>query len=243
MHPAGVIFCSPARQTSGPARERSLLRDQAGPHGLTPPATKRRVCRLQFAHQIQTGLQGRRAGLPFGRADLVAVLGDELRGFQLAHQFVGIAADAQVVHLIGLDFALGIDDKSAAQGLARLFNVNPEKAGKPGGAVRKHGIADLGNAFGGVGPGFVHIGAVSGHGVNFAIQFPELVVMVGKVFQLRGADKSEVRRIEENNRPVSLQIRLADILQLAVVKGLDGEGFHFLIDQTFHDAFLYAEEA
>lgn len=69
--------------------------------------------------------------------------------------------------------------------------------------------------------------------------------MVGKVFQFRGADKSEVRRIEENDRPMPLQIRIADILQLAVVKGLDGEGFHFLINQTFHDTFLYpySEEA
>ena len=64
---------------------------------------------LQFAHQVKAGLEGGLAGLPAGRADLIAVLGHKLGGFKLAQQFFGIAADAEVMHFVSLDDAFGIE--------------------------------------------------------------------------------------------------------------------------------------
>jgi len=65
------------------------------------------IC-LDLAYKIKAGLKGGAAGLPAGGANLIAVFGHKLRGFQLAQQFFNIAANGRVVDFIGLDDAIGI---------------------------------------------------------------------------------------------------------------------------------------
>ena len=56
------------------------------------------------------------AFLPLGGADLAGVLGDVLRGLQLAQRFLDVTRDRVVVDLERLDGAGGIDHERAAQG-------------------------------------------------------------------------------------------------------------------------------
>ena len=196
---------------------------------------------LDLAYKIKAGLKGGAAGLPAGWAYLIAVFGHKLRGFQLAQQFFNIAANGRVVDFIGLDDAIGVYQKTAAQGLPRAFNHHAERVGEGSGAVCQHGVANLGNAGRGIGPGFVHKGAVGRYGIDFAIELFELLVVIGQIFQLRGAHKGKVRGIEKEDGPVALYICFGNSFQLATVKSLYVERFNRFIDEISHDCILMAK--
>ncbi len=58
-----------------------------------------------LADQRQRGLQRLAAGLPARRAHFTRMRGDVLRGLHLAQQFLGVAADAEVMDFLDLDLA------------------------------------------------------------------------------------------------------------------------------------------
>ncbi len=127
-------------------------------------------------HPIGTGLERVGARLPACRADLIAVLGDELACTHEAQQFGGIAADAAGVHLVRLDAALGVDDESAALGLAGAIDQNLEIARKRLRRVGEHRVVDLADGLGFLVPRHVDELGVAGDGIHFATGGFELVV-------------------------------------------------------------------
>ena len=52
----------------------------------------------------------------------------------------------------------------------------------------------------------------------------------GEVFELSRAHEGEVGRVEEEDRPLALQVGVGDGDELAVVVGLGLEGLHFAVD-------------
>src|SRR3546814_16685751 len=73
---------------------------------------------LDLADQVQRRLQGLRAFLPLGRADLARMRGHVLRGLALAQRFQRVAADALGGDLDGLDRSLRVDELEAGGGQA-----------------------------------------------------------------------------------------------------------------------------
>ena len=163
---------------------------------------------------------------------------DKLRGFELAQQFFNIAANGRIVNFIGLDDAVGIYQKTAAQGLPGSFDHHSKCGAKRTRAVGQHGIAYFGYAGRGIGPGLVYKGAVCRNRVYFAIELLELVVCFSQVFKLGGANKCKVGRIEKEDRPVSLEIGFCNRFQLTGVKGHYAERLYRFIDEISHDWIL-----
>ena len=65
-------------------------------------------------------------------------------------------------------------------------------------------------------PGFVHKVGIAGYGINLAPFFFEIVIKSLEIFQLSRADKSEIRRIKEENTPFSLQILIGYLDKFSV---------------------------
>src|SRR5215213_6066624 len=83
---------------------------------------------LDLADEVERRGESLLAGRPPGRADFTRVFSDVLRGLDLAQQFPGIAADAQVVDFRDLDLAFRIHDERAAQGEPLFLDQDAEVA-------------------------------------------------------------------------------------------------------------------
>ena len=64
-----------------------------------------------FANEINAGFKSLLARFPTSRTDLIAMLGNELRGFKLTEKLLGITTDTIVLNFGYLDLTFGIDDK------------------------------------------------------------------------------------------------------------------------------------
>ena len=80
-------------------------------------------------------------------------------------------------------------------------------------------------------PGLVGEMGVGGHAVDLDAELLEGGVIVGEVFQLGGAHEGEVGGVEENNRPLAVQIGVADVNELAVLQGARLEGLDGGVDE------------
>ena len=186
---------------------------------------------LQRADEVEARLQRFGTGLPFRRANFIAVFGNELQGLHAAEKFVRIAPDIAGNDFVGNDFAFRVDDEGAAFGEPGTFNHHVKIAGERGGRIRKHRVLDFFDDFGSIVPRFVDEVRVAGNGVNFAADFLKFFVFVREVFELGRADESEVRRIEEKHAPFAENVFLGDGNELVVLVGLDGEVRDFFINQ------------
>ena len=72
---------------------------------------------------------------------------------------------------------------------------------------------------------------VAGDGVDLAAYRLELLVEVGQILQLRGADEGEVSGIEEKHAPLTQHICLADSTEGVVLVALNGKIGNFFLNQ------------
>ena len=197
------------------------------------------VCRLQHTDQIQTGLQSLSTGLPLCGADLIAMLVDELAGLQLAEELIGITANITGADFVGNDLALGVDNEGAALCHTISLDQNVEISGDGMGGGGQHGVAELLDAIGCIVPCFVDEVGIGGYGVDFRAGSYELVIDICQILQLGGADKSEVRRVEEEYAPLTQDILLGDGLEAVVAISLCAECTDFLVDHRHSKNLLY----
>jgi hypothetical protein len=162
------------------------------------------------------------------------VRGNVLRGLHLAQQFLGIAADAEVVDLGDLDHALGVDDERAAQREAFVLDQHAEVAADGVGRVADHRVLDLADRLRRVVPGLVGEVSVGRDAVDLDAELLELGIQVGDVTQLRRADEGEVGGVEEEHRPLALQVGLRHLDEFAIVEGGGLEGLHGRVDDRAH---------
>ena len=161
--------------------------------------------------------------------------GHVLGGLDLAQQVFGVAADALGGHFDGLDDALRVDDEGAAVGQALAFAHVVKVAGDGARRVADHRVLDLADGLGAVVPGLVREVGVGGHRVDFHAHLLELGVVVGHVAQFGRADEGEVGRVEEEHRPLALDIGVGHLDELA---GLVGAGFEKLIKRGCRNTYL-----
>ena len=72
-------------------------------------------------------------------------------------------------------------------------------------------------------PGFVDEMGVGADRVDLHTEFLECLILLGHVFQLGGAYKGEVGRVEKEDGPFAEDIFVGDGLELSVVIGLNFE--------------------
>src|SRR5690606_24603657 len=126
-----------------------------------------------------------------GRADLVRVGGDVLRGLELAQGLGDVAGDRVVVDLDGLDHAFRVDHEGAAQGQAFFVDVHAEGTGQLVGRIadqRELGLAHRGRGFV---PDLVGKMGVGGDDVDLGTLLLELGVVLGRVLDLGRAVEGE----------------------------------------------------
>ena len=125
---------------------------------------------------------------------------DVLRRLDLAQQFLGVAADAVVMHFHDLDLAVRIDDEGAAIGQALLLDQHLEIARQRRGRIADQRVLHFLDGVGGVVPGLVGEMRVGGYAVDFHAQFLEFGVVVGEVAEFGRADEGEIRGVEHERR-------------------------------------------
>ena len=80
-------------------------------------------------------------------------------------------------------------------------------------------------------PRLVDIVGIAGDRINLASCRVELLIEIGQILQLCGADKSKVRRIEEKYTPLVQYIRFAHGAKSVVLITLHGKIGDFFLDQ------------
>lgn len=175
---------------------------------------------LDFTYEIDAGLKGSFALLPFGGAYLAVVGGNELGGLYLAEKLLGVTADAVVLNLDKLDETFGIADERAAVGHAVLFDHHTKRAGKESGGVSQHRILDFLDCGGGIVPCLVDEVGVGADRVDLHAEFLEFGIFVGHILQLGRTYEGEVCGIEEEDGPLAEYILVGHSLELAVVESL-----------------------
>ena len=76
--------------------------------------------------------------------------------------------------------------------------------------------------------------AVGAHGEDLHAEHLKLVILVGKILKLGGADEREVGGIEEEHCPLALNVFVGDCLEVALLECLNGELGCVLIDNCLH---------
>ena len=155
-----------------------------------------------------------------------------LGGLDLAHQFGGIAADALGGEFVELDDAVGVDEEGGAIGLAGTDPLHVEVAGEGEGRIADHRVLHRGDVLGGVVPGLVDEVGVGGHREHLDTHLLQLLVVLGEVGQLGGADEGEVTGVEEEDRPLAGDVVLAHLDEFAVTEGVGMEGEDLAVDET-----------
>src|SRR5690606_18584754 len=153
------------------------------------------------------------------RADFARVGGNVLGSLDLAQQVGSVTADAFGGDFHSLDDAFRVNDEGTAVGQTLVFTQDLEVAADLQGRVTDHGVLDLADGFGAVVPGLVGEVGVGGNGVDFHAQLLELGIVVGQVAQLGRADEGEVGRVEEEDRPLALQVSFGNFNELALLEG------------------------
>src|SRR5690606_22251350 len=185
---------------------------------------------LDLADQIQGRSQSGFAFLPLGRADFARVSGDVLGSLDLAQQVGSVPADAFGGDFHSLDDAFRVNDESTAVGQALVFTQDCEAAADPHGRVAEHGVLDLADERGAVGPGLVGEAGVGRDGVNFYAHLLQLGIVVSHVAQFGRAYEGEVSRVEEEYGPLALHVSFGNFDELALLEGLGFERLDLSID-------------
>ena len=146
----------------------------------------------------------------------------------LAHEFRSVAADVVEVHLGSHELALGIDDEGAAQGQTGARIIHAEKAAHLAGGVGGERVLHVLHQALGVAPDHVREFRVGRDGDHMRAKFGQPDLLVGKVRQLGGADKGEVRRVKHEDGPLAFLLDVGE-RHLAEVAVRRLVGFHFEI--------------
>ena len=189
---------------------------------------------LELADEVDAGLEGFLALLPFCGANFAVVSGYKLSSLYLAHEFVGVTADAVVLDFSHLDLTFGIDEERAAIGHTFFFNVHAEAFSERAEGIGEHGVLNLLDAVGSVVPCLVNEVRVAAHGEHFHAHSLQFLVLFSEVYEFGGADEGEVGRIEEEERPFALDVFAAYGLKFAVVVGLYLKFGYLCIDDRLH---------
>ena len=80
-------------------------------------------------------------------------------------------------------------------------------------------------------PCLMHKMRITGYTVDLASDPFKFFIFICQVFQLCGAHKREIRRIEEKYAPLSKHIRLGYCFKISVHIGLDCKISDFFVDQ------------
>src|SRR4051794_30088165 len=91
------------------------------------PPRQRTYC-LDLADEIQRRRQGLLTRRPLGWANLTWVSSDVLSSLHLAQQFLGVAADTEIIDLSDLDHAFRIHNERATQRETFFFDQHAEVA-------------------------------------------------------------------------------------------------------------------
>ena len=81
-------------------------------------------------------------------------------------------------------------------------------------------------------PGLVDEVGVGGHREHLDTHLLQLLVVLGEVGQLGGADEGEVTGVEEEDRPLAGDVVLAHLDEFAVTEGVGMEGEDLAVDET-----------
>ncbi len=168
---------------------------------------------------------------------MARICGHELGCLDLAQQFASVTTDAVVVHFAQDDLTFRVDQESATQGHAFVFDHHIEIAAQAAIGIAQQRVLDLGDGRRAVGPCLVGEVVVGRNAVDFHAQFLELGIAVSQIAQFGRADEGEICRVEEEHRPFAFQIGFGDGDEIAVVISGGGEGLDFGIDQG-HRGFL-----
>jgi len=167
------------------------------------------ICVLNFSDEVDAGLEGFGSRFPIGRADLPAVFANENRRFELAQEFSGTAPDIVGVDLIGLQGAIRVDEETAAAREASVLPflyVDAEISGQVARRVGHHRVGDFFDSRRMVAPGFVREFRIGADREHLGIQFLELRIVSGHLFQFGRTDEGEVCRIEEKDDPLAFEV-------------------------------------
>ena len=116
------------------------------------------------------------------------------------------------------NLTLGVDHERATFSHTVFSDEHFKVAAQDIGRVTEHRELNLTNGRGASMPGLVGEVGVGRNRVDFNTQLLEFFVRFSKIFQFSRADKREVSRIEEDNRPVTLQISFSDWNELAIME-------------------------
>ncbi len=159
------------------------------------------------------------------------MVADVLRRLDLADELGGVAADALARDLEHLDDAVGVDDERGALGEAGARAHDVEVGGDGTAGVAEHEVLHLGDRVGGRVPRLVREVGVGRDRVHLDAEALQLLVVVGEVAELGGADEGEVGGVEEHDRPVAAQVGVGDVDELAVLERRRGEGLDLGTDE------------
>ena len=147
-------------------------------------------------------------------------------------RLVGVAANREIVHHFVRNLAFGIDKEQASQSDAPL-SKHAVIRGNFLILVGEERVINLAKAAffaGGIDPGEVGVVAVHGTTDDLGIQLREIIGSVGKINNFRRTDKREVKRIEEQNRPLS---RLDVFCERNITELVTNHSFPFEIRGNF----------
>ena len=96
---------------------------------------------------------------------------------------------------------------------------------------------DLGDLLVGVVPSLVHEVGVAGDRVDLAADLLEVLILGSEILQLGRAHEREVRRVEEEHRPVTEHVRLGHLMEFVVLKSLHRKISEFMLKQCHHRSF------
>ena len=105
-----------------------------------------------------------------------------------------------------LDHAVGVDTKVPRSARPSPSIITSKLRVIVAGRVADHRVLDLADGVRGVVPRLVGEVGVGRHRVDLDAELLELGVVVGQVAELGRADEGEVGRVEEDDRPLALQV-------------------------------------
>lgn len=185
---------------------------------------------LEFANEVDAGLQRLGTLFPLGGANLTVVAGHKLQSLKAAEQFVGITTDVAIDNFVSNDLTFGVHDEGSAFGQTLLLDQDLETAGKYVVGVSQHRVADFLDLIRGVVPCLVYEVRVARYGVDLATCGLELVVLLGQILQLGGAYEREVGGVEEEDAPFAQNIGLRYGFEVIVYISLYVEINDFFFD-------------
>src|SRR5690625_910714 len=186
---------------------------------------------LDLAYEVQGRLEGLSTFFPLGGANLIGVLGDVLSSAYFAQELTSVTANTVVVYFVSFDLALGANTKGTAQSYTLFFDQNLEVSGELVGWVSQRGVLDLANSRRAIVPCFVGEMGICRNREYLYTKLLEFFVVLCQVFELCGAHKGEVSRVEHKHGPLAGDALVGELYKLTVVVSHGLERQNLCVDQ------------